>query len=183
MRRSSFVRRRPPLALACLPALALVLSACLVRDDLDDPPPPGRPPVPIRVARPFARLRIDPIEATFERRDADLNVFLRCTAPFWAKRRRVEVGIFEATGGTGGNSLTSVDCPGPELPVISEKGNSFSDVAPGDPVWVGLDVARSDGARERVMRGFVMQPDGRLEAVPESAATPAWWRSYADPTP
>lgn len=63
--------RRPALARACLPVLALIVSACLVRDDLDDPPPPGRPPVPVRIAHPFARLRIDPVEATFERRDAD----------------------------------------------------------------------------------------------------------------
>ncbi|MEO8084470.1 MAG: hypothetical protein ABI780_11655 [Ardenticatenales bacterium] len=84
-------RRRRCLARALVPALALIVSACLVRDDLDDPPPPGRPPVPVRIAHPFARLRIDPVEAMFERRDADLTVFLRCTDPFWAKRRQVVV--------------------------------------------------------------------------------------------
>lgn len=165
---------------ACLLALALIASACLVRDDLDDPPPPGRPPLPVRVAHPFARLRIDPVEATFERREADLNVFVRCTDPFWAKPRQVAIGIFTATGGTGGNGTTRVDCPGPGLPFVSEKGNGFADVAPGDPVWVGLDVARPGGDHARVMRGFVALPDGRLEAVPESAATPSWWQAYPD---
>lgn len=168
--------RAAPLAHAFVPALALIVSACLVRDDLGEPPPV----VPIRIARPFARLRIDPVEATFERREADLSVFVRCTDPFWAKHRQVSVGIFEATGDTGGNTGTSVDCPGPGLPVVSEKGNSFADVVPGDPVWVGLDVARPDGVHERVMRGYVVQADGRLEAVPESAATPAWWQAYVD---
>ena len=169
------MNRKVAVILVCLTAAGWLLSSRIVHDGIGEPDPPPRFAMNYRLSFPFARLKIDPVEMTFERRGDDLTVFVRCLEPVWAKPRQVRIGEFEAIGQGGGNSKGVIDCPGRRVPHANSGGNSFSDIKAGEPVWVGLDVEQPGGAHTRVMRGYVVQADGSLKAVPESAATPAWW--------
>jgi len=169
-------RRAISLAIvAGLAAAGWLLASRVVYVGIDEPSPSPRISMRYRLAFPFARLRIDPVEMTFERRGDDLTVFVRCLEPIWTRPRQVNIGEFEAIGYGGGMSKGVIDCPGRRVPHANSGGDSFSDTKAGDPVWVGLDVEQPGGAHTRVMRGYVVQADGSLDAVPESAATPAWW--------
>jgi hypothetical protein len=169
-------RPRRSCHVACL-VLALLVSGCLVQDDDAVMLGTRRLPVPVlRLAAPFAQLSINSVEATFERQGDDLRVYLRCTEAMWSPPRHVSAGtaLITAHGASGGSG--PIDCPGGLLPGISGSNDGFAGVQPGDSIWVGLDVEDPPGRHTRKTLGFVVLPDGRLQEVPGSVATPAWWK-------
>ena len=104
------MNRKVAVILVCLTAAGWLLSSRIVHDGIGEPDPPPRFAMNYRLSFPFARLKIDPVEMTFERRGDDLTVFVRCLEPVWAKPRQVrsESGSAPSSAASGSLSTNSL---------------------------------------------------------------------------